>query len=142
MSEEISELLKKALALPPAARAALAGSLLESLDETVDECAEAEWQKEIARRMQELDSGKVKPVAWAEARQQMSAILNGRYSLRSRYHSTADSLSIPKVFSIAKAFKAKGFASRADGGLRGSRIVIGFAKSAGPICPPLLQPRA
>jgi putative addiction module component (TIGR02574 family) len=78
MNEEISELLKKALALPPAARAALAGSLLESLDETVDEGAEAAWQKEIARRMQELDSGKVKPVAWGDARQQISAILHRR----------------------------------------------------------------
>ena len=67
MNEEISELLKKALALPPAARAALAGSLLQSLDEAVDEGAEAEWQKEIARRVQELDSGRVKSVAWAEA---------------------------------------------------------------------------
>jgi len=78
MSEEISELLKKALALPPAARAALAGSLLESLDETVDAGAEAEWQQEIARRIRELDSGKVKPLAWAEAGQQISAILGGR----------------------------------------------------------------
>ncbi|MGB6678087.1 MAG: addiction module protein [Terriglobales bacterium] len=78
MNEEISELLKKALSLPPAARAALAGSLLESLDETVDGAAEAEWQKEIALRMQELDSGKVRPVAWAEARQQISAILHRR----------------------------------------------------------------
>jgi len=77
-NEEISELIKKALALPPSARAALAGSLLESLDETVDEGAEAEWQKEIAHRIQELESGRVKPVAWAEARQQISAILNGR----------------------------------------------------------------
>jgi putative addiction module component (TIGR02574 family) len=77
MNEEISELLKKALALPPAARAALAGSLLESLDETVDEGAEAEWQKEIALRLRELDSGKVKPVAWAEARHRVSAILSG-----------------------------------------------------------------
>jgi putative addiction module component (TIGR02574 family) len=78
MNEEIFELLKKALALPTAARAALAGSLLESLDETVDEGAEVEWQKEIARRIQELDSGKVKPVAWVEARQQISAILHRR----------------------------------------------------------------
>jgi putative addiction module component (TIGR02574 family) len=75
MNEEISELLKKALALPPPARAALASSLLESLDETVDEGAEAEWQNEIARRIQELDSGRVKPIPWAEARQQISAIL-------------------------------------------------------------------
>jgi hypothetical protein len=43
-----------------------------------NEGAEAEWQKEVARRMQELDSGRVKPVAWAEARRQISAILNGR----------------------------------------------------------------
>jgi len=78
MNEEISELLKMALALPPAARAALAGSLLESLDETVDAGAEAEWQKEIARRIQELDSGRVKPVAWAEAREQISGILHRR----------------------------------------------------------------
>ena len=40
MTREVSDLLKKALALPPEARAALAGSLLESLDDTVDESAE------------------------------------------------------------------------------------------------------
>ena len=78
MAADVSELLKKALALPAEARAALAGSLLDSLDDTVDESAEEEWKKEIARRMEELDSGKVKPVPWAEARRQISAILHGR----------------------------------------------------------------
>jgi putative addiction module component (TIGR02574 family) len=78
MTQEVSELLKKALALPSEARAALAGSLLESLDETVDPSAEEEWNKEVARRIEELDSGRVKPIAWAEARRQISAILNGR----------------------------------------------------------------
>lgn len=78
MTREADELLKKALALPPEARAALASNLLESLDETVDPSAEEEWDREIARRIQELDSGKVKPVPWAEARRQMLAILNGR----------------------------------------------------------------
>jgi putative addiction module component (TIGR02574 family) len=77
MTPDVSELLKKALALPPEARAALAGSLLESLDDTVDSSAEEEWGREIARRIEELDSGKVKPVPWAEARRQISA-LNGR----------------------------------------------------------------
>ena len=71
-------LAKKALALPAEARAALASRLLDSLDGTVDEAAEKEWDEEIARRIQELDSGKVKPVAWAEARRQIAAILNGR----------------------------------------------------------------
>jgi putative addiction module component (TIGR02574 family) len=78
MTQEVTELLKKALALPPEARAALAGSLLESLDEIVDASAEEEWNEEIARRIKELDSGKVKPIPWAEARRQVSAILNGR----------------------------------------------------------------
>ena len=78
MTQEVSELLKKALALPPEARAALAGSLLDSLDDNLDASAEEEWNEEIARRIQELDSGKVKPIPWAKARRQVSAILNGR----------------------------------------------------------------
>jgi len=78
MTEEVSDLLKKALALPAEARAALAGSLLESLDDTVDASAEEAWRQEIVRRIEELDSGKVKPIPWAEARRQISAILNGR----------------------------------------------------------------
>jgi putative addiction module component (TIGR02574 family) len=78
MNQEISELLKRALALPPEARAALAGSLLESLEETLDASAEEEWGREIARRIEELDSGKVKAIPWADARRQISAILNGR----------------------------------------------------------------
>jgi putative addiction module component (TIGR02574 family) len=78
MIQDVAELLKKALALPAEARAALAGSLLDSLDDTVDASAEEEWNQEIARRIRELDSGKVKPIPWAEARRQVSAILNGR----------------------------------------------------------------
>ncbi len=78
MTQEVSDLLKKVLALPAEARAALAGSLLESLEDTLDAGAEEEWNQEIARRIAELDSGKVKPIPWAEARRQISAILNGR----------------------------------------------------------------
>jgi putative addiction module component (TIGR02574 family) len=78
MTQKVSELLKEALALPAEARAALAGSLLESLDDTVDSAAEEEWSQEIARRIQELDSGAVRPIPWAEARRQVATILNGR----------------------------------------------------------------
>jgi len=78
MTQEVAELLQRALALPAEARAALAGSLLESIDGTVDASAEEEWNKEIARRIEELDSGKVKPIPWEEARRQISAILHGR----------------------------------------------------------------
>jgi hypothetical protein len=53
MTQEVTELLRKALVLPAEARAALAGSLLESLDEVVDASAEEVWNevwnKEIGR---------------------------------------------------------------------------------------------
>ncbi len=72
MAREVTELLKQALTLPPGARAALAGSLLESLDEEVDEGLEAAWEEEIARRVQELDSGKAVPIPWSEVRRRRS----------------------------------------------------------------------
>ncbi|HKN26125.1 MAG TPA: addiction module protein [Candidatus Acidoferrum sp.] len=78
MAEDVSEILKKALALPTEARAALAGSLLESLDDAVDQSVEEQWDIEIARRVEELNSGKVKPIPWEAARRQISALLNGR----------------------------------------------------------------
>jgi len=70
MSPEADELLKKAMALPPKERGALAASLLESLEEAgeLDLDAEAAWQHEVARRMEEIDSGKVKPVPWIEVK--------------------------------------------------------------------------
>ncbi|MDA1312273.1 MAG: addiction module protein [Acidobacteria bacterium] len=71
MASEVNKLLEEALRLPPEARAALASSLMESLDETVDEDAEAEWAKEIQRRIREIESGQVKTVPWALARREI-----------------------------------------------------------------------
>ena len=53
---------------PPEARAALAGTLIDSLDETVDTDAESAWEAEIVMRLKEIDEGKVNLVPWAEAR--------------------------------------------------------------------------
>ena len=68
MKQNIAEILKEALKLPPEARAALAGTLLDSLDETVDRDAESAWEAEIIMRLKEIDEGKVNLVPWAEAR--------------------------------------------------------------------------
>jgi putative addiction module component (TIGR02574 family) len=68
MTPDPAKLLQEALRLSPEARAALAVSLLESLEEDVDESAEAAWVDEIAKRLHELDSGAVTPVPWSEAR--------------------------------------------------------------------------
>lgn len=71
MTKEVSELLERALALPPEGRAALATSLLDSLDTTVDESASAAWDEEISRRVVELDSKKISPVPWSEVRKRL-----------------------------------------------------------------------
>jgi len=75
MSRESGELLKEALALPAEARAALANSLLDSLDTEVDADAEAAWQIQIQRRAAELDSKTVSPLPWAEVRSRLMATL-------------------------------------------------------------------
>src|SRR5260370_37684781 len=75
MTQEAAELLKKALSLPVSERADLAGSLIESLDETQDEAVEAAWDEEVARRMADMDSGAVKPVSLEEARRRLLSAL-------------------------------------------------------------------
>jgi putative addiction module component (TIGR02574 family) len=77
MTEEASDILKKALALPAEARAAIAGSLLQSLDETpADEGVEAAWSEEIKRRIDEIDSGKVQLIPYEEVRRRLMARLS------------------------------------------------------------------
>ena len=71
MKRDAAEILKDAPALPAEARAALAGSLLDSLDDYDD--AEAAWATEANRRVAELDSGAVKTIPWAEVRRRLAA---------------------------------------------------------------------
>ena len=52
----------------PRGTAALAGTLLDSLDENVDRDAESAWEAEIVMRLKEIDEGKVNLIPWAEAR--------------------------------------------------------------------------
>jgi len=72
MKDNVSEILSEALKLPPEARAAIAGSLLDSLDQIVDEGAEAAWEDEVLLRLKQIDEGKVKLGPWAEARRQIA----------------------------------------------------------------------
>jgi len=71
MNAAARKILKDALKLPLEFRAALAGSLLESLHGEPDAGVEAAWSAEIKKRLHELDSGKVKPVPWSEARRRI-----------------------------------------------------------------------
>jgi putative addiction module component (TIGR02574 family) len=74
---EARELLKQALTLPDEERAELAASLIDSLDTTVDNNVETAWQEEIARRLDEMESGKVKGIPWEEVRRKAHKLLHG-----------------------------------------------------------------
>lgn len=71
MSVNTSKILKEALNLPPEARAALAGTLLESLEDTLDPEAETAWENEIAKRLKEVDASTVRMIPWSEARRKI-----------------------------------------------------------------------
>jgi len=75
MPRDAGEILQDALSLPPEARAALIDSLLESLDVEVDDDAEARWQEEIHRRLQQIDTGAVALIPWDEAQRRLRARL-------------------------------------------------------------------
>ena len=68
MTSTAKKLLGDALRLSDCDRADLAASLIESLDSRADPDAEAEWNAEIHRRIQDLDSRCVASVPWTEAR--------------------------------------------------------------------------
>ncbi len=72
MKHNIADILKQLLKLPPEARAALAGTLLDSLDDTVDRDAESAWEAEILVRLKEIDEGKIRLMPWSEARTKIS----------------------------------------------------------------------
>jgi len=81
MSPEVSDLLKRALALSVDERAALANTLLDSLGSTNDsvtESVEEAWDQEVARRIEDLKTGKAVTVAWEQLHRELLAMVNGR----------------------------------------------------------------
>jgi putative addiction module component (TIGR02574 family) len=77
-----AEKVAEVLALSPEDRAFLARQLIASLDDTVDAGAETEWQAEVERRSEEIDSGQVvcRPVA--------EAVRDIRARIHARRHSS------------------------------------------------------
>lgn len=77
MNSEVPDLLKRALALPTDERAALANSLLDSLEGT-DESVQEAWDEEIARRIEDLKTGKAVTVPWEQLHRELLAMVNER----------------------------------------------------------------
>jgi putative addiction module component (TIGR02574 family) len=77
MSPEVSDLLKRALALSVDERAALANTLLDSL-ETTNESVQEAWDEEVARRIKDLKAGKAVTVPWEQLHRELLAMVNER----------------------------------------------------------------
>ncbi len=77
MDPEISDLLKRALALSVDERAALANTLLDSL-ETPNESVQEAWDEEVARRIEDLNVGKAVTVPWEQLHRELLAMVNER----------------------------------------------------------------
>ena len=73
MTQEADDLLKRALALPSADRADIASVLINSLDPEEDAAVRAAWDAEIARRIEDLDSGKVQTISWEDVCRRIAA---------------------------------------------------------------------
>jgi putative addiction module component (TIGR02574 family) len=71
MAESAEALLKKALTLDEKDRASLAGALIESLLGEPMPGDQDEWDAEIKRRVEELESNAVETVPWSEVRERL-----------------------------------------------------------------------
>ena len=81
MSPEVSDLLKRALALPVDERAALVNTLLDSLEttnESVTGSVQEAWDREVARRIEDLKTGKAVTVPWEQLHRELLAMVNER----------------------------------------------------------------
>ena len=77
-TETLNKLRSEALMLSETERAELAHALVKSLDAPTDADASEAWDKEILRRIAEIDAGTAKLIDRDEFRRRMQARLGGR----------------------------------------------------------------
>jgi putative addiction module component (TIGR02574 family) len=77
MGPKAQKLLEAALELPEDERADVVGALVESLGPT-DPDHEGAWSEEIKRRIQEVESGKVKTIPWEQVDRGIRELLDSR----------------------------------------------------------------
>ncbi len=67
----VERIINKALQQPEKERARIAEALISSLDQIVDMDVELAWQKEIGKRLKEIDSGAVQCIPWEDIRSKL-----------------------------------------------------------------------
>ncbi len=80
MATPIEDLFERASILDEQDRATLAGLLLDSLENEIDEDIESAWLEEIERRIQELDAGRVDLITWEDVKEKLRKNLGGQHT--------------------------------------------------------------
>ena len=76
MKSKVEDVLKEALTMPSAERAALAAQLISSLDPQADQDVEALWQAEAGRRLREARNGAVELESWEAVRDRLKGAVD------------------------------------------------------------------
>ena len=71
MIQSPQQLLSQAMQLPSPERGRLAAMLIDSLETEVDDDADQAWADEIQRRIDDINTGRVKLIPWSEVRRRM-----------------------------------------------------------------------
>lgn len=74
-NDTLDRLRSELLSLPEAERAELARDLIRSLDAPADEGVEEAWDREIARRIEQIEAGQATLLSREELRRRMMARL-------------------------------------------------------------------
>ncbi|MGK7295524.1 MAG: addiction module protein [Candidatus Wenzhouxiangella sp. M2_3B_020] len=77
-AEPVQRLRSEIMALSEAERAELAHDLIQSLDAPQDSGSDEAWDREISRRIEEIDAGQAESVDRAEFRRRIRATLQKR----------------------------------------------------------------
>lgn len=77
MTHQAEAVLAEALRLSEEERGEIAAILFDTLETESEENVEKAWANEIARRLEEVRSGKEKPIPWEEVRKRLLEDANG-----------------------------------------------------------------
>lgn len=75
----IEGIIDQALKKPEKERALIAERLISSLDSASDKDVELAWQKEIEKRLKEIDSGIVRCIPWEDVRERLYQNAHAQY---------------------------------------------------------------
>ena len=71
MDKKVEKVLSEVLDMPQQHRAMIVDRLISSLDVEIDSDVEVTWQREVQKRISEIEKGEVACMPWEEVRERL-----------------------------------------------------------------------